>query len=45
MPAITTIDFCCGRTQHDTCSKCGRNFNAPHFTNELSPGSKIPAPP
>lgn len=28
MSAISTIDFCCGRTQHDTCRKCGRDFNA-----------------
>ncbi len=26
---ITTTDFCCGRTQHDVCRECGRDFNAP----------------
>ena len=23
---ISVIDFCCGRTQHDRCAKCGRDF-------------------
>jgi hypothetical protein len=25
---VTTTDFCCGRTQHDRCAKCGRDFNS-----------------
>lgn len=27
MSGISVIDFCCGRTQHDTCRQCGRDFN------------------
>jgi len=38
---ISVIDFCCGRTQHDTCRECGRDFRhvppgiAPHELPEF----------